>query len=157
VTEVPRVLHDMQPVVADNLAVPAGVVWRLAETGRQLDANVLNLSAGQAIGSHAEPDLDVLLVIVAGSGTMTTAGDPLLLLPGELVWMPRGSTRSLTAGADGLAYLTVHQRRPGMQIRTRPTSSLRASWTSGLDAAAAEMPITGRGTHAAPGAEDAAE
>jgi hypothetical protein len=40
----------------------------------------------------------------------------LLLLPGELVWMPRGSTRSLTAGADGLAYLTVHQRRPGMQI-----------------------------------------
>jgi quercetin dioxygenase-like cupin family protein len=157
VTEVPRVLHDMQPVVADNLAVPAGVVWRLAEAGRQLDANVVNLSAGQVIGSHTEPDLDVLLVIVAGSGTMSTVSGPLLLLPGELVWLPHGSTRSLAAGADGLAYLTVHQRRPGMQIRTRPTSSLGTPWTSGLDAVAAEMPITPPGANATPGTEGAAE
>jgi quercetin dioxygenase-like cupin family protein len=116
--EVPRVLHDLQPIVTDRTALPAGVVWRLAEGGRQLDANVLNLPAGQTIGTHAEPDLDVLLVIVSGSGMMGTDTGRLMLVPGELVWLPRGSTRSLTAGADGLAYLTVHQRRPGMQIRS---------------------------------------
>ncbi len=93
-------------------------VWRLAEGGRQLDANVLNLSGGQTIGTHAEPDLDVILVIVAGTGTMGTETGPLALVPGELVWLPRGSSRSLTAGTDGLAYLTVHRRRPGMKIRT---------------------------------------
>ncbi len=114
---VPRVLHDLQPILADHTALPAGVVWRLAEGGRQLDANVLNLSAGQTIGTHAEPDLDVLLVIVSGTGTMGTETERLALAPGELVWLPRGSARSLTADADGLAYLTVHQRRPGMQIR----------------------------------------
>lgn len=116
--DVPSVLHDLQPLLADHSARPAGVVWRLAEDGRQLDANVLNLPAGQAIGTHAEPDLDVLLVIVAGTGTIDTETGSLSLVPGELVWLPRGSTRSLTAGIDGLAYLTVHRRRPGMQIRS---------------------------------------
>lgn len=116
--DVPRVLHDLQPIRADHTVSPAGVVWRLAEAGRQLDANVLNLPAGQTIGTHAEPDLDVLLVIVAGCGTLGTETGRLTLLPGELVWLPRGSTRSLTAGTDGLAYLTVHRRRPGMQIRS---------------------------------------
>jgi len=78
---------------------------------------VLNLPAGQCIGTHAEPDLDVLMVMVAGSGTLTTNGGPLPLTPGALVWLPHGSTRSLAAGTDGLSYLTTHRRRPGMQIR----------------------------------------
>jgi hypothetical protein len=34
-----------------------------------------------------------------------------------LLWLPHGSTRSITAGPQGLAYVTVHRRRPGMQIR----------------------------------------
>jgi quercetin dioxygenase-like cupin family protein len=116
--DVPRVLHDVQPIVADNTAVSPGVVWRLAEVGRQLDANVLNLRARQVIGAHAEPDLDVLVVVLAGGGTMSTDVGPLPLVPGDVVWLPHGSARSLAAGADGLAYLTVHQRRPGMQIHT---------------------------------------
>lgn len=120
VGEVPLLLHDMAPLLAGEAGAPEGVVWRLTETDRQLDANVLNLPAGQAIGSHAEPDLDVLVVVVAGSGTLTTGEGPLPLTPGALVWLPHGSTRSLTAGADGLAYLTVHRRRPGMQIRSGP-------------------------------------
>jgi hypothetical protein len=74
--DVPRVLHDMQPVVDDHAAAPSGVVWRLAEAARQLDANVLNLPPGQSIGTHAESDLDVLLAILAGTGTMTTDVDP---------------------------------------------------------------------------------
>lgn len=116
---VPRVLHDMEPVLADHTAQPGGVLWRLSESGRQLDANVLNLSAGQSIGVHAEPELDVLLLIVAGTGTMASGDGPLALVPGGLIWLPRNSTRSIAAGADGLAYLTVHRRRPGMQIASR--------------------------------------
>lgn len=120
--DAPRLLYDMQPVLAGDVTAPGGVVWRLTETGRQLDANVLNLPAGQTIGSHAEPDLDVLVVVVAGSGTLTTSGGPLPLTPGALVWLPHGSTRSLAAGIHGLAYLTVHRRRPGIQIRSGPNA-----------------------------------
>ncbi len=113
----PRVLHGLQPIIVDNTAAPTGVVWKLADADRQLDANVLNLSARQTIATHTEPDLDVLLMIVAGSGTITTDERRFALAPGELVWLPHGSTRSLTAGTYGLAYVTVHRRRPGLQIR----------------------------------------
>lgn len=117
---VPRVLYDMQPLIAANRPASTGVAWRLAEPGRQLDANVLNLPAGTRIDTHTEPDLDVLVVVIAGSGTMTTDDGPLPLTPGSVVWLPHGSTRALAAGSDGLSYLTAHRRRQGMQIRPGP-------------------------------------
>ena len=43
------------------------------------------------------------------------------LTGGVLCLLPHGSSRRLVAGADGLTYLTVHRRRPGMQIRPRPS------------------------------------
>ena len=121
--ELPRVLHDAKSIIADHMTQSTGVAWRLDEVGRQLDANVLNLTAGQTIGTHADVDLDVLLVILAGSGSMTTKAEPLHLAPGKLVWLPRGSDHGLVAGIDGLAYLTVHRRRQGMQIRSSAGSA----------------------------------
>lgn len=95
-----------------------GALWRLAEAGRQLDANLVRLAPGSRIDAHAEPDLDVLLLVVSGGGVLHAGVEqvPQALGPGELLWLPHGSTRSLTTGEDGLTYLTVHRRRPGMQI-----------------------------------------
>ncbi len=95
-----------------------GAVWRLSEAGRQLDANLVRLEAGATVAAHAEPELDVLFLAVAGCGTLTAAdGSTIALTPHALVWLPRGSRRALTAGPEGLAYLTVHRARPGMRIR----------------------------------------
>lgn len=116
----PRVLHDLRPLLTDSATVPAGVVWRLAEPGRQLDANVLHLGADQVVETHTESDLDVLLVVVSGTGTLEGADGPLALAAGTMLWLPRGSTRRLRAGGVGLGYLTVHRRRPGMQIKPAP-------------------------------------
>lgn len=105
------------------LAVPGaapGVRWKLAEAGRQLDANVVHLPPGERVDTHVEPDLDVLLLVVAGEGTIGGAGADEHVAEGALVWLPRGSSRSLAAGSGGLHYLTVHRRRPGMQIGRRP-------------------------------------
>jgi quercetin dioxygenase-like cupin family protein len=115
-----RVVHDVQSLMTDGTTPPAGVTWRLSEPGRQLDANVLTLSPGRTIDTHTEPDLDVLLVVVAGTGRVESAGDAVALTAGKVLWLPRGSTRRLVAGARGLSYLTVHRRRPGMQIRSGP-------------------------------------
>ncbi|GAA0909965.1 hypothetical protein [Streptomyces thermoalcalitolerans] len=116
----PRLLCDAR-ALADAPPLPAGVLWKLDEPGRQLDANVVRLAPGGSVAPHREPDLDVLLFVVAGSGVLGAGrGDePRQLTPGTTVWLPHGSTRSLTAGRDGLTYLTVHRRRPGMQIRRR--------------------------------------
>ncbi|NEA51276.1 hypothetical protein G3I35_34630 [Streptomyces sp. SID10815] len=105
--------------LASDPPLPGGVLWKLAETGRQLDANLVRLAPGGRVAPHAEPDLDVLLFVVGGDGVLGagTADEPRRLTEGAAVWLPHGSTRSVAAGADGLSYLTVHRRRPGMRIR----------------------------------------
>ncbi|MEW2258536.1 hypothetical protein [Streptomyces sp. NPDC047869] len=116
----PRVLCDARALAAGP-PVPSGVLWKLAEGGRQLDANVVRLAPGGRVDTHTEPNLDVLVLVVSGDGVVGkgTRDEPEPLAEGTLLWLPHGSTRSITAGASGLAYLTVHRRRPGMQIQSR--------------------------------------
>ncbi|MFF2202137.1 cupin domain-containing protein [Streptomyces sp. NPDC058145] len=116
----PRVLCDARALAADP-PVPSGVLWKLAEGGRQLDANVVRLAPGARVDTHTEPNLDVLVLVVSGNGVLGKGArdEPEPLAEGALLWLPHGSTRSITAGASGLAYLTVHRRRPGMQIQSR--------------------------------------
>ncbi|WP_055589405.1 cupin domain-containing protein [Streptacidiphilus griseoplanus] len=97
-----------------------GALWRLAEPGRQLDANLVRLPPGHRVGAHREPELDVLLLVVEGSGTLADGEEIQQLGTGTLVWLPQGSARELAAGPDGLACLTVHRRRPGMRIGSGP-------------------------------------
>jgi quercetin dioxygenase-like cupin family protein len=114
-----RILADVHEFV-DDPGVAGGARWTLSEPGRQLDANLIHLPPGRRVDTHTEPDLDVLLVAVAGTGTVGTPDDLQPVAEGNLVWLPHGSTRNITAGADGLSYLTVHRRRSGLQIKNRP-------------------------------------
>ena len=115
---VPSLLCETRALV-DGMPDASGVLWKLAEADRQLDANVVHVPAGTRIGAHREPDLDVLLLVLAGDGVLGAGVEdtPQDLAAGMLMWLPHGSTRSITAGDVGLSYLTVHRRRPGMKIR----------------------------------------
>jgi quercetin dioxygenase-like cupin family protein len=117
----PTLVCDTAALI-DALPDTAGVLWKLAESGRQLDANVVHLPADTRVGTHSEPDLDVLLLVLAGDGVLGTGTEdtPQKLAAGMLMWLPHGSTRSITAGPGALSYLTVHRRRPGMRIRPAP-------------------------------------
>jgi uncharacterized protein (DUF2249 family)/quercetin dioxygenase-like cupin family protein len=115
---VPKLLCDARSLAEDLRSLSAGAVWKLAESDRQLDANLVHLPAGRQVDEHAEPALDVLFVVVSGSGVLESAdGEKLSLAEGRVIWLPRGSRRSLSAGDEGLLYLTVHRRRPGMSIQ----------------------------------------
>ncbi|MEU4348064.1 hypothetical protein [Streptomyces sp. NPDC023838] len=96
-----------------------GALWRLAERGRQLDANLVRLSAGAAVAEHVESELDVLLVVVDGDGLLDNGVERRALEPGAVAWLPRTARRGLLAGPNGLVYLSVHQRRPGLRIGFR--------------------------------------
>ncbi|GGU52016.1 AraC family ligand binding domain-containing protein [Streptomyces lavendofoliae] len=110
------VLARVPDVTREVSADRSGALWRLAEDGRQLDANVVRLAAGSRVAGHVEPDLDVLLYVVEGTGRLDTAEGERTVGAGCLVWLPRGARRGMAAGPEGLAYLTVHRRRPGLSI-----------------------------------------
>ncbi len=109
-------------IVGDALtasAAEAGSAWRLEPAERGLDANVIVLPAGDEIRTHTGPELDVVIVVLTGSGTLETEADAIALEPGGIVWLPARSQRRFIAGDDGLRYFSVHQRKPGLGIRSR--------------------------------------
>lgn len=115
-TPLPRVLTNTADVVAATEPEANGAQWSLPMSTRDLDSNVIALPAGGVIAAHAGPDLDVMLHVLAGAGTLTAEVGAIELRAGDVVWMPRRSRREIAAGPDGLRYLTVHQRRRGLQI-----------------------------------------
>jgi quercetin dioxygenase-like cupin family protein len=62
---------------------------------------------------------DVLVVGVAGSGTLTVDGEAHPCGAGTATLVAKGSTRRIVAGAAGIRYLTVHLRRGGLSITPR--------------------------------------
>jgi quercetin dioxygenase-like cupin family protein len=113
-----RILAVLDELLTEAGPEERGALWQLAENGRELDANLVRLPAHAEVGEHQEDVLDVLLVVVAGSGRVAAGGDVLNLAPTTVVWLPRTSRRALAAGPDGLAYVTVHRRRPGLTIKS---------------------------------------
>ena len=111
--ELPRLVGD---AFAITDAGAAGAVWKLEPAARGLDSNVIVLPAGDEIRRHMGPALDVLIVVLEGSGTLETPGHAIDLHPGAIVWLPPGSERRFLAGSGGLRYFSVHQRKPGLTI-----------------------------------------
>lgn len=98
----------------------SGAVWRLTPEERGLDANIIRLPAGDEIARHIGPDIDVLILVLEGSGTLETADGDIPLTADALVWLPPRSQRRFIAGPEGLRYFSVHRRKPPLSIGERP-------------------------------------
>jgi len=98
-TPLPRILCDTATVAAggdpDGPDGPgaAGAVWKLPMRERDLDSNIIRLQPAAGIGAHAGADLDVLLLVLDGSGQLITELGILQLHSGALVRLPRRSRR----------------------------------------------------------------
>ncbi|NEB79055.1 cupin domain-containing protein, partial [Streptomyces sp. SID14478] len=75
-----------------------GALWRLDGAARQLDANVVRVRPGARGDAYVEHDLDVLLLVVEGRGTLHRGATDEELAPGTLVFVPRGEPRAVSAG-----------------------------------------------------------
>lgn len=118
----PRALCDVTALLADAAETdPTGALWSLPMADRQLDANLIRLARNGRVDEHVGPDLDVLMYVFAGSGELSTQQAPVSLAAGSLIWLPKRSRRAIHAGNEGLAYLTVHPRRPALSIGPAPT------------------------------------
>jgi mannose-6-phosphate isomerase-like protein (cupin superfamily) len=99
-----------------------GTLWSAA--GADLNANLLAWPPGGGVGEHRNHERDVLLVVVGGGGTLVIDGRPLTLRAPQLVLVPRGAARAITAGPEGLRYVSAHRRREGL-VRLRPPHGAR--------------------------------
>ncbi|MGH6657197.1 MAG: cupin domain-containing protein [Actinocrinis sp.] len=123
-TETGPLQADLDWCLAQAGESERGALWRLSEPGRHLDANLIRLPPNASVPAHTEQDVDVLLLAVAGSGTLHTDSGQVALATHVLTWMPHGTTRSITAGSGGLAYVTVHRARTGLRIQL-PTDAAK--------------------------------
>jgi quercetin dioxygenase-like cupin family protein len=94
-----------------------GVVWSLGGA-RQLEANLVVLGSGSGIGQHRNDDVDVLIVVLGGSGRVVVDDVAWPVAAHDFIFVPRGSRRSIAADGDGIRYLSTHIARPGPTIGT---------------------------------------
>ena len=92
-----------------------GVVWKLPHDG-DLDGNLVRLAPGRAIDEHVNTEVDVLVVVRSGAGRLAVDGTEHDLTPTTVALVPVGARRSITAGPDGISYLSIHRRRDGLTI-----------------------------------------
>ncbi|KXP01386.1 DUF2249 domain-containing protein [Tsukamurella pseudospumae] len=106
----PRIVGNTS-ALTESAVERADVAWKLDTDGRGLDSNLIRLGAGGVIGAHQGSEVDVLVHVLRGSGTVGTATGTVDVAAGDLLWLPRRSERAISAGPDGLDYLTVHTHR----------------------------------------------
>jgi quercetin dioxygenase-like cupin family protein len=91
-----------------------GPVWGLASD--DLNATLLAWPAGHEVAEHTNDELDVLLVVLGGTGTVSVDGRSHPVAEQHALLIPKGSSRWIRAGDAGLRYLSIHRRRGPLQI-----------------------------------------
>ena len=91
-----------------------GPLW--GATSDDLNVTMLSWYPGSATPEHMNEERDVLVVCLAGSGTILLDGAPQTIAEGQALIIEKGCPRQIEAGPCGLRYLSVHLRRPGLQI-----------------------------------------
>jgi len=92
------------------------------EASDDLNVTVLAWPAGAGPPAHVNDERDVVFVVAAGGGTLVVGEREHALRPGLAVLIPKGAPRAVTAGPEGIRYLSVHLRRGGLQIARPPSS-----------------------------------
>jgi quercetin dioxygenase-like cupin family protein len=112
---VPQVLDLAAVARSDTARGPAATL-----RSDDLDVNVLVFGAGEGVAEHANAEVDVLLVGIAGEGTVTVDAWPHSLWAGQAILVPKRTRRGTLATTDHFSYLTCHRRRGGLWPTTRP-------------------------------------
>jgi len=105
-------------VPREDGAVPrGGPVWGLESD--DLNATLLAWDPGAELEEHVNEERDVLVAVVDGTATVTVGAEARELGSGEATIVAKGEPRRIAAGPAGVRYLSVHLRRPRLQIRSR--------------------------------------
>lgn len=76
-----------------------------------LDATLLAWPQGHEIQAHVNAEVDVVTVVLSGSGVAQIDGAERALTAGSVLLIPKGAERSIRSTSDDFRYLNVHKRR----------------------------------------------
>jgi quercetin dioxygenase-like cupin family protein len=105
---------DLEPVVDLFAPLGRGPLW--GSDTDDLNATLLAWVAGDGPPEHVNGERDVLVLVLAGSACVTIDSTPHEMHAGDVVIVKKGLSRRITAGAEGVRYLSVHRRRAPLQI-----------------------------------------
>jgi hemerythrin-like domain-containing protein len=95
-----------------------GPIW--GAESEELNATLLSWRPGAGPQEHINGERDVLVVVLAGSATVSTDRDERELAVGEAAIIEKGRRRRISAGRSGVRYLSVHRRRAPLLISPAP-------------------------------------
>jgi quercetin dioxygenase-like cupin family protein len=110
----------MEPEVLDlraKVCETTGPQWGTATN--DLNATLLSWNQGQEIAAHVNTEVDVIMVVVQGYGTLTLDGIEHKVHEGVAAVIPKGVERAVVAGSTPFVYLNVHRKR-SLQLGTPP-------------------------------------
>ncbi len=90
-------------------ATQSGPQWSYEST--DLDLTLLTWQAHQQIAAHVNDEVDVVVIVVAGTGEVIVNAQVYPLTTGQALLIPRGTTRSIRCTGERFSYLSVHRRR----------------------------------------------
>lgn len=116
----------MKPVIFDALAESDETGPLFGGESEDLDFTLLRWNAGEGVAEHINSEVDVIMVVLQGSGTLWIDENETSLGAGHAVMIPKNTKRRMQAGSQGIRYLNVHKRRkrlmPG-KLENRPRKS----------------------------------
>ena len=95
----------------------SGPLWGTAS--EDLNATLLAWDAQQATPEQVNDERDVLLVGIDGTAEVFLDGAPHPFGAGRAILIEKGVAFRVSAGPNGARYLSVHLRRPPLQIGSR--------------------------------------
>lgn len=115
--ELPARDADRTPVVDLLAPLGRGPLW--GTESEDLNATLLAWDAGTGTPEHVNSERDVVVLVLAGSASVTIDGEPHAVHAGDALIVEKGRSRQITAGAEGVRYVSVHRRRAPLQIASR--------------------------------------
>lgn len=104
--------HTVIPVDLKALsheATQGGPQWGLA--CEDLNATLLWWPDQHTIAPHINNEVDVLVVVIDGSGVIVVNGVENALHAGQTLLIPKGAERAIHSAAPSFCYLNIHRRR----------------------------------------------
>lgn len=106
------ILIDAQLFASETAARDGGVIW--GGTTEDLNCTLLSWPRGGGVASHINTEVDVVMLVVEGSGEVIVDGEVFTLAAPQALLIFKGCERAIQSTSERFTYLSAHKKRRGL-------------------------------------------